>query len=92
MSRQLNLRVSDQFAERLDRVAKRFGQPMATIIESLGTPALEAAEADAQFEAEAFTAWEDFQLTGKHVTSDAITAMFDEVLTRSRAFAASNGQ
>lgn len=92
MSRQLNLRVSDQFAERLDRVAKRFGQPMATVIESLGTPALEAAEADAQFEAEAFTAWEDFQLTGKHVTSDAITAMFDEALTRSRAVATSDDQ
>lgn len=65
---------------------------MAAVIESVGTPALEAAEADAQFEAEAFTAWEEFQLTGRHVTSDAIAAMFDAALTRSKAVAAGDGR
>jgi len=53
MSRQLNLRVSDAFARTLERVAKRTGRPMAAVLEAVGTPALEAAEEDARFEAEA---------------------------------------
>jgi len=82
MGRQLNLRVSDQFAERLDRVARRFGQPMATVLESLGTPALEAAENDAIFEAEALAAWEEYQLTGVTVTAATIDEMFSTALNR----------
>lgn len=82
MSRQLHLRVSDQFAERLDRVARRFGQPMAAVLESLGTPALEAAEADAIFEAEALAAWEEYQLTGTTVTAATIDEMFSSALDR----------
>jgi predicted transcriptional regulator len=85
MSRQLNLRVSDHFVERLDRVARHLGQPMATVLEKVGTPALELAEADALFEDEALAAWEDYQLTGKHVTSAAIDAIFAECLQKAQA-------
>ncbi len=83
MSRQLNLRVSNEFAERLERVARRVGRPMASVLESVGTPALEAAEADAQFEADALAAWEDYQLSGSHVSAETIDTMF--VAAKSRA-------
>ena len=45
MSRQLNLRVSDEFAAKLERLSRRCGRPMASVLESVGTPAIEAAEA-----------------------------------------------
>lgn len=53
MSRQLNLRVSDEFAERLEKISLRIGRPMAAVLEMVGTPAIEASEAGAQFESEA---------------------------------------
>lgn len=87
MSRQLNLRVSDQFVERLDRVARRSGQSMATVLEKIGTPALELAEADALCEAEALAAWEEYQLTGKHVSASDIDMIFAEALNRAHAAA-----
>lgn len=84
MSRQLNLRVSDQFAEKLDRVARRLGRPMAAVLETIGTPALEAAEEDTLFEADALAAWEEYQLTGIHLKAAAIEGMFDSALNRAR--------
>ncbi len=87
MSRQLNLRVSDEFARKLERVARSTGKPMAAVLESVGTPALDAAEADARFEAEALTAWEEYQLTGDSVTAKAIDGLFDDAMTRARAAA-----
>lgn len=66
MTRQLNPRVSDEFAERLERLARRAGQPMAAFRESVGTPTIEASEADALFEAETLVAWEEYQLSGLH--------------------------
>jgi len=87
MSRQLNLRVSDEFAERLERLARRVGRPMAAVLESVGTPAIEAAEADAQFEADALAAWEEYQLSGVHVDPAAIDAIFAEALTRAKSVA-----
>ncbi len=35
MSRQLNLTVSDEFARKLERVARSTGQPMAAVLEAL---------------------------------------------------------
>ena len=87
MSRQLNLRVSDQFVERLDRVARRSGQSMAMVLETIGTPALELAEADALCEAEALAAWEEYQLTGKHVSASDIDTIFAGALSRAQAVA-----
>ena len=87
MSRQLNLRVSDEFAEHLERLARRLGRPMAAVLEAVGTPAIEAAEADARFESEALTAWEEYQLTGECVTTDTIDASFDKALQRARTVA-----
>ena len=89
MTRQLNLRVSDEFAESLERLARRVGRPMAAVLESVGTPAIEAAEADAQFEAETLVAWEDYQLTGVHVEAPAIDDMFAEALIRAQSVAKS---
>ena len=57
MSRQLNLRVNDEFAERLERLSRRLGRPMAAVLEAIGSPAIEAAESDLQFEAEALAAF-----------------------------------
>ena len=87
MGRQLNLRVSDEFVERLDLVARNLGQSMATVLEKVSTPALELAEADALFEAEALEAWEEYQLTGKHVSADAIEALFAESLRKAQSVA-----
>ncbi len=87
MSRQLNLRVSDEFAAKLERLSRRCGRPMASVLESVGTPAIEAAEEDAQFEADALAAWEEYQLSGEHVTSETIDGMFAEALDRARSAA-----
>jgi hypothetical protein len=57
---------------------------MAAVLESIGTPANEAAEEDAQFEADALSAWEEYQLNGVLVASDAIDGMFAEALDRAR--------
>lgn len=91
MSRQLNLRVSDEFAERLERLSRKVGRPMAAVLESVGTPAMEAAEADAQFEADTLAAWEEYQLTGAHVTTASIDEMFAEALTSAESVAKSRG-
>ena len=91
MTRQLNLRVSDEFAERLERLARRVGRPMASVLESVGTPAIEEAEADAQFEAETLVAWEEYQLSGVHVSVPTIDDMFTEALTRAESVAKSRG-
>jgi len=85
MSRQLNVRVSDAFARTLERVAKRTGRPMAAVLEAVGTPALEAAEEDARFEAEALEAWEAYQLAGETVDARALDNLFTSARTRARA-------
>lgn len=85
MSRQLNVRVSDAFARTLERVAKRTGRPMAAVLEAVGAPALEAAEEDARFEAEALEAWEAYQLEGETVDGAALTALYASARSRARA-------
>ncbi len=87
MSRQLNLRVSDEFVERLDRVSRNLGQPMAAVLERVSTPALELVEADALFENEALAAWEEYQLTGKQVTAAGIEEIFAESLLKAKRVA-----
>lgn len=87
MSRQLNLRVSDEFAERLERLSRKVGRPMATVLEAVGTPAIEAAEADAQFEADSLAAWENYQLTGEKVSTETIDGMFEEALVLAKSVA-----
>ena len=87
MSRQLNLRVNDEFAERLERLSRKMGRPMAAVLEAVGSPAIEAAEADLQFEAEALAAWEDYELTGNHVSAETVETLFDEALARARTIA-----
>lgn len=85
MSRQLNLRVSDEFAKRLERIARSTGRPMAAVLEALGTPVLDAAEEDARFEAEALAAWEEYQLRGASVTAAALASLFDDARVRTVA-------
>ena len=85
MSRQLNLRVSDEFAERLEKLSRRVGRPMAAVLESVGTPAIEQAEADAQFEAEALAAWEEYQLSGVCLTAENIDALFANALAHAKS-------
>jgi predicted transcriptional regulator len=92
MSRQLNVRVSDAFARTLERVSRRTGRPMAAVLEAVGTPALEAAEDDARFEAEALEAWEAYQLAGEAVDVPALDALFAAARTRARAAARSRSR
>lgn len=87
MTRQLNLRVNDDFAERLERLSRKMGRPMAAVLEAVGSPAIEAAEADLQFEAEALAAWEDYELTGNHISAETVETLFDEALARARTIA-----
>ncbi|BCR05681.1 hypothetical protein DESUT3_27500 [Desulfuromonas versatilis] len=87
MTRQLNLRVDDEFAERLERLSRRMGRSMAAVLEAIGSPAIEAAEADIQFEAEALAAWEEYELTGTHVPAEEVDTLFDAALDRARAVA-----
>ncbi len=92
MARQLNLRVNDEFAERLERLARRMGRPMSAVLEMIGTSAMEAVEADLQFESEALTAWEEYELTGVHVTSEAVETLFADALVRARSVAEKSGR
>jgi len=85
MTRQLNLRVDDEFAERLERLSRKMGRSMAAVLEAIGSPAIEAVEADIQFEAEALAAWEEYQLTGTHVPADAVNALFEDALCRAKS-------
>ncbi|MDO3380517.1 hypothetical protein [Geoalkalibacter halelectricus] len=87
MTRQLNLRVNDEFAERLERLSRKTGRSMAAVLETIGSPAFEAAEADIQFEAAALAAWEDYELTGTHVSAAAIETLFGEALDQAKAVA-----
>ena len=87
MTRQLNLRVNDEFAERLERLSRKMGRPMSAVLEAVGSPAIEAAEADLQFEAEAVAAWEDYKLTGNHISAETVETLFDEALARARTIA-----
>ena len=84
MSRQLKLRVSDEFAQRLEWVACHVGQPMPAVLELLVTPALEAAEADALFEAETLEAWKEYPLRGTCVTTATIDAMFADAVDQAK--------
>ncbi|MBW6512732.1 MAG: hypothetical protein K0A93_11590 [Desulfuromonadaceae bacterium] len=85
MTRQLNLRVDDKFAERLEALSKKIGRPMGAVLEAIGAPAIEAAEADIQFEAEALAAWEEYELTGVCESAAKIDARFDHALARAKA-------
>ncbi|HSN91728.1 MAG TPA: hypothetical protein VLS93_10905 [Anaeromyxobacteraceae bacterium] len=61
---------------------------VAAVLESVGTPALDAAEADARFEAEALAAWEEYQLSGTSVSADAVDSLFADAMGRAKASAA----
>jgi hypothetical protein len=54
---------------------------MAAVLEAIG----KADDAGFQFEAEALAAWEDYQLTGTHMTGDAVDALFEEALCRAKS-------
>jgi predicted transcriptional regulator len=87
MSRQLNLRVSDAFAKKLERIARNTGRPMAAVLEAVGTPVLDAAEADALFEDEALAAWDEYQLSGTATSAGAIDVLFADAMVRAKASA-----
>ena len=92
MTRQLNLRVNESFADAIERLSQRVGRPMSSVLETVGWPAIEAAEADLQFEADALAAWEEYELTGEHVTSEEIEVLFDDALRKATTVADSRGK
>jgi predicted transcriptional regulator len=77
MTKQLNLRVEEEFIARLESLSRKLGRPMSTTLVSIGLPAIEEAEAELQFEADALNAWEKYELTGEHVTSDEVESLFE---------------
>ncbi len=77
MTKQLNLRVDEEFIARLESLSRKLGRPMASTLVSIGLPAIEEAEAELQFEADALDAWQEYQLKGVHMTSEDIEAIFD---------------
>lgn len=85
MTRQLNVRVSDEFVEKLERVARQLGRPMAAVLETIGASGLDAIEADIQFEADALAAWEAYQMDGEHVTTDELDGLFADAIARAEA-------
>ena len=54
---------------------------MAAVLEPIG----KAVEAYIQFEAEALAAWDEYLLTGTHMTGDAVDALFEEALCRAKS-------
>jgi predicted transcriptional regulator len=76
MPRQLNVRVSEEFAARLEQLARKTGRSMGALLEELGTQSIDYVEQDMRFEAEALQAWEDYQLTGKAVVNAEVDEMF----------------
>ena len=76
MPRQLNVRVSEEFAARLEHLARKTGRSMGALLEELGSQSIDYVEQDMRFEAEALQAWEDYQLTGKAVANAEIETMF----------------
>lgn len=82
MTRQLNLRVDDLFADAIERLSQATGRPMSSVLEAVGWPAIKAAEEDLKFEADALVAWQEYELTGEHVTSDQIESLFDKALDK----------
>ena len=76
MTKQLNLRVDEEFIARLESLSKKLGRPMASTLVSVGLPAIEEAEAELQFEADALEAWEEYELTGVHITTEDIETIF----------------
>jgi len=92
MTKQLNLRVDESFAAAIERLANKLGRPMASVLETVGWPAIEAAEADLQFEADALAAWEEYELTGKHVASAEIESLFDGALQKASRVLKNRGE
>lgn len=82
MTKQLNLRVDESFAAAIERLANRLNRPMAAVLESVGWPAIEAAEADLQFEADAVAAWEEYELTGTCVALSEVDSLFSAALQK----------
>lgn len=87
MTKQLNLRVDEEFISRLENLSKKLGRPLAATLVSVGLPAIEEAEADLQFESDALDAWEEYELTGVHITSEDIESIFDDAASKARAIA-----
>ena len=82
MNKQLNLRIDEEFIARLESLSKKLGRPMAATLVSIGLPAIEEAEAELQFEADALDAWEEYELTGTYVSSEDIESMFEAARTK----------
>lgn len=84
MSRQLNVRVNDEFAARLEQLARKTGRSMGALIEELGGQAIEDIEQDMRFEAAALQAWEQYQLDGESVSTQQLDAMFAQAQEKAR--------
>jgi predicted transcriptional regulator len=80
----LELRVSDEFARKLERMARLTGHSMGAVLEAVGTPALDDALADARFEAEALAAWEAYQVSGVSVGNKTVERQFAAAAGRAR--------
>lgn len=85
---QLNVRVSDSFAEKIRSFSKREKLDLGALVESICTQAIEEAEADKRFEDESVEAWQAYMETGTSIDQHQIEARFEAALARARQVAA----
>lgn len=85
---QLNVRVSDEFAEKIRSFSKREKLDLGALVESVCTQAIEEAEADKRFEDESVEAWQTYMESGISVDQGQIQARFEAALAKARQEAA----
>jgi hypothetical protein len=85
---QLNVRVSDGFAEKIRTFSKREKLDLGALVESVCTQAIEEAEADKRFEDESVEAWQIYMESGISVEQGQIKARFEAALAKARQVAA----
>lgn len=82
MSQQLSLRVSVEFANRLECLSKKTGRSMAAVLEAVAGQALAIAEADIEFAEQSLKAKQAYEMTGVRMSAEEIDAMFDNAIKK----------
>jgi predicted transcriptional regulator len=85
---QLNVRVSDGFAEKIREFSKTQQRDMGAIVEAICTEAMAEIEANQLFEEESMEAWERYMETGEHVALTQIRARMKKAMARAAEVAA----
>ena len=85
---QLNVRVSDEFAEKIREFSKKQKWDIGAIVETFCKDAIAEVEADQRFEAESMEAWERYMESGEHVSLAHVESRFHKARARAVEVAA----